>query len=221
MRIVLLHGAATTSRVWRHVVDVLRIDESTKDLEFVVPDRPQSGDLDTEVNVLMPFVENAFVVGVSGGATLGLELAARAATMRGAVLHEPAAGSLVPGLLEGVGAALEQDGVAGFGSALYGPAWTVGETDAARSTVEREFAMFGMFEPCSLLLGPERVLVTTGADSPARRRDVADALASRLGVRTALVPGVGHAAHLAAPAAFAAVIIGELRRSRERSRSLG
>ena len=59
----------------------------------------------TEVDVLIAPVAGALVVGVSGGATLGLELAARGVGFRAAVLHEPAVGSLLPGLLDGVAAA--------------------------------------------------------------------------------------------------------------------
>lgn len=216
MRILLVHGAATTSRVWRRFVDVLRDDADARSDEIVVPDRPQSGDLDTEVAALAGLAEDALVVGVSGGATLGLELAARGVAIRGAVLHEPAAGSLVPGLLAGVGDALERDGVAGFGNALYGPGWTPSETDAGPATVAREFAMFGAFEPRPLGVDPSHVLVTTGAGSPPRRHEVAAALRQELGVRTALVPGGRHAVHLDTAAAFAAVVMREARSYRER-----
>ena len=134
-------------------------------------------------------IEGALVVGVSGGATLGLELAARGVQIRGAVLHEPAAGSLVPGLLAGVGDALARDGGPGFGAALYGAAWSPAETNADAATVGREFAMFAGFEPAPLAIDPATVLVTTGERSPAPRHAVADAVRRTLGVRTALVPG--------------------------------
>lgn len=215
MRILLIHGAATTSRVWRHVVDALRADPEIRDDQIVVPDRPQSGDLTTEVAALARLADDALVVGVSGGATLGLELAARGVPLRGALLHEPAAGSLVPGLLAGVGDALKNDGVRGFGTALYGPAWNPAETTADRVTVAREFAMFGEFEPRPLSIDPDRALVTTGANSPPRRHDVAAALAQKLRVRTAFVPDTGHAVHLTNPAAFAALISEHVRRYRD------
>lgn len=64
-RVVLIHGAATTSRVWRRVRPLLR------GFDVTVPDRPCSGDLNAEVAALRRVCTGALVVGVSGGATLG------------------------------------------------------------------------------------------------------------------------------------------------------
>jgi pimeloyl-ACP methyl ester carboxylesterase len=139
MRIVLIHGAATDSQVRASTAAALR--ESTA-ATVTAPDRPQSGDLDTEVDFLAPLCAGAIIIGVSGGVTLGLELAARDADIVGALLHEPAAGSLAPGLLDHVAEGLASDGVAGFGHALYGPAWDPSYTHASLDTVRREFAMF-------------------------------------------------------------------------------
>lgn len=206
MKLVLVHGAASTGRVWRHVARALRSRADTSEDEIIIPERPQSGDLDCEVAALATIADNALVVGVSGGATLGLELSARGVPIRGAVLHEPAAGSLVPGLLAGVGEALMTDGVPGFGVALYGNGWTPAETEVSAETVAREFAMFRTFEPRALQSDPARVLVTTGSASPPPRHRVAHALERTLHVRTALVVGAAHAVHLDAPEQFAAII---------------
>src|SRR5277367_2057036 len=92
-RIVLVHGAATTSRIWRTVVPLL------DGFDVCCPDRAATGDLEAELDALAPLCAGAVVAGVSGGATLGLALAARGAGLAGALLHEPAAGSLLPGLL--------------------------------------------------------------------------------------------------------------------------
>ena len=92
-RVVLIHGAATTSRVWRHVVPLLAAGGP---VSVTVPDRPCTGDLATETAALRPSCAGAVVAGVSGGATLGLALAA-AGVPAAAVLHEPAVGSLLPG----------------------------------------------------------------------------------------------------------------------------
>jgi pimeloyl-ACP methyl ester carboxylesterase len=70
---VLVHGAATTSRVWRQVAPLLT---AGGDLAVTFPDRPCSGDLAAEVAALRPACAGALVAGVSGGATLGLALAA-------------------------------------------------------------------------------------------------------------------------------------------------
>src|ERR1700754_4648389 len=95
-RLVLVHGAATTSRVWRHVVPLLAVDDS---LAVTVPDRPGTGDMTAEVAALRPSCAGAVVAGVSGGATLGLALAA-AGVPAAAILHDPAVFSLRPGLLD-------------------------------------------------------------------------------------------------------------------------
>ncbi|WP_280370499.1 alpha/beta fold hydrolase [Nocardia wallacei] len=189
-RVVLIHGAATDSRVWDATAAAL-----SGTAEVLAPDRPQSGDFDTEIAFLTPMCVGAFVFGVSGGATLGLELAARGVPLAGALLHEPAAGSLAPGLLDHVAAGLAAGGVEGFGRALYGPAWRHECTRASRATVAAEFAMFGAFEPAPLA-APERVVLTVGARSPGPRHRAVAALADYLGTRRLVLPGVGHAAHL-------------------------
>ncbi|UED87471.1 alpha/beta fold hydrolase [Streptomyces profundus] len=202
-RLVLIHGAATTSRVWDAVLRRL----AGSGHEVVRPDRPCSGDLDTEVAALGELCADAVVAGVSGGATLGLELAARGVPLRAAVLHEPAAGSLAPGLLAQVAEGLAADGVAGFGRALYGPAWTEAQAPAEVGVVEREFAMFGAFEPAPPAAGCGPVLLTTGADSPPSRHASVRALGRHCGVPWATLPGAAHAAHLEAAATFADVVL--------------
>jgi pimeloyl-ACP methyl ester carboxylesterase len=201
MRIVLIHGAATDSRVWASTAVVLR-----ESAEVLCPDRPQSGDLDTEIAFLAPLCAGMFVIGVSGGATLGLELAARGVDIAGALLHEPAAGSLAPGLLDHVAEGLAAGGVAGFGAALYGPAWQPSCTTVRRETVEREFAMFGAFEPAPLGDVAERVVLTVGERSPLARHRAVLALAEYLHTGQRVLPGVGHAAHLEGGFANPAVI---------------
>lgn len=194
MRVMLIHGVATDSRVWAGTVAALG-----SSVEVHCPDRPQSGDMDIEIAALAPMCRGSFVIGVSGGATLGLELAARGIEFTGALLHEPAAGSLAPGLLDEVAAAFRRDGVAGFGRALYGPAWTPELTTASTETVARELAMFRAFEPRPVGSLAQRITLTVGEGSaPARHRSVQD-LAATLGTEWRVLPGVGHAVHLQAP----------------------
>jgi len=199
-RLVLLHGAATSSRVWRRVLPFLPPGA------VLVPDRPATGRMQDEIAFLAPLCEDAVVVGVSGGATLGLELLARGVPVRAALLHEPAAGSLAPGLLAHVRDGLAEDGVRGFGRALYGPAWTLAETSAPLDVVRAEFAMFGGFEPRDLGAAAARVVVTVGADSPSARHRSVAALGRALGVSTAVLPGTAHAAHLEAPRALGTAV---------------
>ncbi|MBK1789224.1 alpha/beta fold hydrolase [Prauserella cavernicola] len=200
-RVVLVHGAATDSRVWAATAAALR-----GPVEVLCPDRPQSGDLDTEIAFLAPLCEGALVVGVSGGATLGLELAARGVPIEGAVLHEPAGGSLAPGMLDHVAEGLRTGGVAGFGRALYGPAWNPSRTTATRETVAAEFAMFGAFEPAPLGEHAARVTLTVGEHSPPSRHRCVRALCEHLGTRQRVLPGVGHAVHLENGAALSALV---------------
>jgi pimeloyl-ACP methyl ester carboxylesterase len=196
-RVVLIHGAATDSRIWCSTVNALK---QFPHIDVFAPDRPQSGNMDTEISFLTPLCADAFIIGVSGGATLGLELATRGVPFTGALLHESAAGSLAPGLLAHVGAALAADGVEGFGRTLYGPAWTIDQTRVTLETITGEFAMFGQFEPQPLpsqsRLLQSRIVLTVGENSPPARYASVQALAEFFNVPWRVLRGVGHAAHL-------------------------
>jgi pimeloyl-ACP methyl ester carboxylesterase len=202
--VVLIHGAATTSRVWRKVTPLL------PEWDVRVPDRAASGSMEQELADLTAVSAGAFVVGVSGGATLGLALVAAGVPVRGALLHEPAAGSLAPGLLDAVAAAWAAGGVPAFATTLYGPAWSPAEAPADTEAVGRELAMFRGFEPVLLPTGHPPVLLTVGELSPPARHAAVAALAGFLGVPAATVPGGRHAVHLEHPEAFAALIRGLL-----------
>jgi len=201
-RVVLIHGAATTSRVWRRVSPLLR------SFDVVVPDRPCSGDLRAEVAALRQQCTGALVVGVSGGATLGLALAAAGVPMTAALLHEPAVGSLLPGLLDSVRRAYAAGGVGAFARALYGPAWTDAEAPADPAAVGRDLAMFAAFEPAAPapVMRAGQVIITVGESSPAIRHDSVSRLAGRFGYPAWVVPGAGHAVHLTHPAELTALI---------------
>jgi pimeloyl-ACP methyl ester carboxylesterase len=199
-RVVLIHGAATTSRVWRHVVPLL--DE----FDVVCPDRACSGDLAAEVAALRGLCSGSIVAGVSGGATLGLALAAAGVPMRAALLHEPAVGSLYPGLLDAVREAYSRGGAAAFAAALYGPSWTAAEAPADEQAVARDLAMFTAFEPAAPALGAGPVVLTVGERSPAPRHASVWRLSEKFGFDVWELPGAQHAAHLGSPGAFAAAI---------------
>ena len=186
-RVLLVHGAATTSRVWDRVRELLHDDG----VEVVAPDRASSGDLAAELDALADDADGTVVVGVSGGATLGLALASDR-VVAGAVLHEPAVGSLVPGLLDHVVAGFTSGGVPGFGAALYGPSWTPAMAPADPDAVARDLAMFRRFEPAPLHPGQGGVVVTVGELSPPARHDAARALHHLLGVEVRVLPSTGH-----------------------------
>ena len=205
-RVLLIHGAATTARCWDAVVTLLE----AAGVEVAAPERASTGDLAREVAVLTDLAEGALAVGVSGGATLGLALAASPARLAGAVLHEPAVGSLVPGLLAPVAAAFAEGGVPAFGARLYGPAWTSSMAPADPGAVGRDLAMFSRFEPAAVRAGQGPVLVTTGELSPPVRHEAATALADHLGMATRVLPGCRHFVQVEAPRVLAEVVLDRL-----------
>ncbi|WP_063897432.1 alpha/beta fold hydrolase [Frankia sp. ACN1ag] len=200
--VVLVHGTATTGAVWRHVRRELG------DRPVQAPDRPSTGNLAAELAALRPLLDGAVYGGVSGGATLGLAILAAGVPLAGAVLHEPAVGSLLPGLLAPMAAAFAQGGVVPFARALYGPAWSPADAPADPDAVVRDLAMFLDFEPPPLPARTCPTIITVGADSPPVRHRAALLLREKLGLTVRVVPGCGHAAHLEAPAAFARLLGG-------------
>lgn len=202
-RIVLIHGAATTAAVWQGVRRSLA--DLFPQVPVVAPQRAYSGDMATEVDALAGICAQAVVVGVSGGATLGLALLAAGVPLAGAVLHEPAVGGLVPGLLAPVAAAYASGGVTAFGVALYGPAWSAAMAPADPDAVRRDLAMFRAFEPSGLPALPDSALTTVGGRSPAVRYEAARALQSHCGLPYQIIDDCGHAAHLERPRALASL----------------
>ncbi|KQR16853.1 alpha/beta fold hydrolase [Cellulomonas sp. Leaf334] len=210
-RVLLVHGAATTAGVWDRVRGLLRDDG----LDVVAPDRASGGDLGGELTALGGDTDGTVVVGVSGGATLGLALASDR-VLAGAVLHEPAVGSLVPGLLDHVVAGFTSGGVPGFGAALYGPSWTPAMAPADPDAVARDLAMFRRFEPTPLHPGQGRVIVTVGELSPPARHRAAWALHDLLGVEVRVLPGAGHFVQHDDPEALVAVVRSVVRSAQPR-----
>ena len=178
--------------------------------DVIVVERPCSGSMDREIRALAPFARDRVVVGQSGGATLALALAASDVPILGALCHEPAAGSLAPHLLDPVVAAYREDGVAGFGAALYGPSWAP-EFAPDPDAVARDLPMFRAFEPAAAAAGQGPVRTTVGQFSPAARHDAAAALSSRFGFETAVLPDTAHFAAWDSPDRFADAIRAFLR----------
>jgi len=202
-RLVLVHGAATGPRVWDRMLPHLA------GVEVSVVRRPCSGDLVRELDWLAPQIEGGWVVGMSGGATLGLALAAGRVPLAGAVLHEPAVGSLVPGLLAPMAAAFEDGGTASFARTLYGEAWSPALLDGPvdEDVTARELAMFRAFEPGPPSATAGRVVVTVGERSPAVRHASVEALRSAYGVEVRAVPGATHFVAHEQPAVFARIVL--------------
>lgn len=200
-RVVLIHGAATTHRVWDRLLEHLDWCDA------VAVERPRTGEWRRELAWLVPRVEGAFVVGMSGGATLGLGLVMGETRLAGALLHEPAVGRLAPELLTPIADAFTVGGTAGLARALYGPTWSANLADGIpESATAGELAMFRGFEPGPP--GPQAgaVVVTTGSTSPAVRHRAAAALTGTFGYRSATIDGAGHFAAFDQPETFAAAI---------------
>lgn len=200
-RVVMIHGAATTSAIWDQVAAHL-----AGRYDVVAPERRCSGDWEQELDDLEAVCAGSMVVGVSGGATLALGLAAREVDAIGFVAHEPAAGSLAPRLLDHATAGMREGGVAGFGKALYGSSWNTGLAPADPDAVSRDLAMFRTFEPVAPPHPFDTMLVTVGELSPRIRYRSVAAVAGLVGAQVAAVPGASHAVHLDAAEQFAQII---------------
>lgn len=164
----------------------------------------------------------ARLVGVSGGATLGLCLAIRhPEAVGGLVLHEPLVGSLAPGLharFQGAAARAalgDAEAMAVVRAVMGEPTWAALEPSARRAAEAQaprwrgEIAAFAAFDPTAdqvATLGTRPVLVTLGERSGPERRTAADVLVRLARARLAVVADAGNAAQLDAPAALAALI---------------
>jgi pimeloyl-ACP methyl ester carboxylesterase len=204
-RVVLIHGAASAPWVWDRLMPYL------EQWDVCAPERPRTGDLDAELSWLAAQVEGAWLVGLSGGATLGLALAARGGSFAGAVLHEPAVGSLVPGLLTPMRRAFAERGTAGLARTLYGASWSAdlcGTGDWLDDEVTaRELAMFASFEPSAAAVATGPVLITVGENSPPVRHEAAKALEADFGYVVGEVRGASHFAPYDHAEAFAAALL--------------
>jgi pimeloyl-ACP methyl ester carboxylesterase len=165
---------------------------------------------------------DGLLVGVSGGATVGLALAIRHPGVAGAlVLHEPLLGRHAAGLHAQFdeAAALAATGIEGamnvVRTVMGEPTWcALGDEGRAGAWAQAprwqaEIPMFAAFDPTAAELASlwsQPVLVTVGARSTVERRLAAGVLQNLAGVDVVEVDGAGNAAHLDAPEAFASVL---------------
>lgn len=234
-RVVLLHGVGLGSETLAESARLL-----SRDHDVVVPDRrgygaaaawPPAEALTDHLDDLLALLdrlgwEQADVVGVSGGATLALALAARdPGRLSGLVAHEPLVGPRAPELdatVQDRSATLAADSspaaVAVFVSQLVGvrtwnalpAAWR--ELVVAReAAVRREIPQFARFAPRPDDLADWRALgrpavTTLGATSAPARGPAAQVAADLIGGRVQVIPGVGHLAPVDDPSAFAAAL---------------
>jgi pimeloyl-ACP methyl ester carboxylesterase len=163
------------------------------------------------------------VVGVSGGATIGVALAMLDLPgVVGIVAHEPLIGPLAPELHASVEASAAQlaasdgpDAVPDFLARLVGATAWAGLTAEARSfaashadVVRAEVPEFAAFAPTASELAAirTRLVVSTGACSPARRHAAGERVAELARARHVVVAGAGHLAHVEQPGTFASLV---------------
>lgn len=181
--------------------------------------------LDRQVEALNRLIKSfapAIVIGVGGGASLGLASAiSQADGLVGLVTHEPLVGSLVPALDQKVKESSQRlrrspsrDAVSGFLQSLYGLAAWQRLAQADRDwgtdhyrTVSREAVHFAAFAPTMADLQAIEVvhLTTVGARSAPDRFEVAELLGS-LGASTTMIDGAGHLPQFESPRTFSSVL---------------
>lgn len=167
-------------------------------------------------------VGGARLVGVSGGATLGLCLAIHhPEVVDGLVLHEPLVGPLAPELhqaFEGAAARAaegEAQAMDVVRAVMGDETWRsldAAEQQASEAQAARwrgEIAEFAAFEPRVAdlaALAPLPMLVTVGSRSGPERWAAAQVLRRWCGAEIVEVPGAGNAVQLDAPVAFAELV---------------
>lgn len=209
-RVLLVHGAATSARVWESVASSLAELGATggPPVEVTAVDRPRTGSLEDELSWLAPRAAGAWVVGMSGGATLALALAAGGVDLAGVIAHEPAIGSLAPDLLRPMAEAFATGGTTAFARALYGPRWSPepGAPWLRDEVTARELAMFRGFEPAPPSPAAGTVISTVGEHSPPLRLAVARTLEREFGIAWRAIPGAAHFAAVESPRALAGLV---------------
>jgi pimeloyl-ACP methyl ester carboxylesterase len=229
--VVLVHGVGLAPAIFDRLIDHL------PDMHVTTPRRPTyrtpAGPAPTTVEHEAAMLLDEWtaasdrpllVVGVSGGATLAVAMAATGhPRLAGVVAHEPLIGRLAPELHEAVVAAADRlsagdepapERAVAFVAGLVGQdTWaqlpsstTTFPADHAAAVLD-EVPRFTAFAPSvtSLRSGAALMTITTGSRSHARRHAAAAVLADA-GARTEVVPGAGHLAPWEAPTDFAAVI---------------
>jgi pimeloyl-ACP methyl ester carboxylesterase len=225
--VVLLHGVGVGPESFARVAELLGADH-----RVVAPGRPVGPGgaalpLSEQADVLARTLEDlgaagCRLVGVSGGATLGLCLAIRHPALIGSmVLHEPLVGPLAPDLHARFQASAARASASDAAAmevvrAVMGdPTWRAlgAEGRAASEDLaprwRGEVAQFAAFAPSAAELeaiGTLPLLVTVGERSGPERWAAAQVLVRCSGARATRIPAAGNAVQLDAPDAFAALI---------------
>lgn len=225
--VVLVHGVGAGPESLSRLVELL-----VEDHRVVVCERPLGPGgaalaVEDQADVLAKAIasagaEGARLVGVSGGATVGLALAAgHPGLVAELVVHEPLVGPLAPALHQRFQRAATR-AAAGPAEALAVVREVMGERaweqlgpdgrDAARAQAPRwqaEVPAFAAFAPTTdqiSQLAALPVLTTVGQRRGPERQEVAAVLVRLAGAEVREVPDGGNAVHLDAPDAFAHVL---------------
>ena len=224
--VVLLHGVGVGPESFAEVAELL--EDKYRVIVLARPDGGSSvGLLESNADHIASTIEavgavGCRIVGVSGGATLGVLIAHRHPELAtGYLLHEPLLGRLAPALHQRFQAAAAMalashlatmDVVRGvMGEATWA---TLGAEAQARSSAlaarwQTEIAAFAAFDPsvASLAaLARVPVVASVGGRSGPERREVASVLQRLANADLAVVPDAGNAVQLDQPLAFARLI---------------
>jgi (E)-2-((N-methylformamido)methylene)succinate hydrolase len=224
--LVLLHGVGVGAHTFAELARLLAAEHRVLVVDRDAPGLPvrsleaQADEIVTTAGALGG--GRAKVVGVSGGATLGLLVGLRHPdAVSSLVLHEPLVGAHVPALSARFEAAAERAAVDDAGavsvvrSVVGERTWSdLDEATRARvvagaARARAEIPLFAAFSPTAAELTELRrtpVLTTVGADSGPERHAAAAVLRALAAATIAVVPGSGNAVQLDAPAAFAELI---------------
>lgn len=223
--LVLLHGVGLGASTFGRLAELLATDHRVLviDRDVSVAGRPLAEQVDEIATTLSGAgCRSPQVVGVSGGATLGLLLGILHVEAVGSlVLHEPLVGQRAGALAArfaaaAARAAADEGGALDVVRAVMGAAtWAaLDEVDRARvaagaTRARSEIPLFASFAPSDDELRKLRrlpLLTTVGANSGPERHVAAGVLVELAGAAVATVQGSANAVQLDAPEAFAQIV---------------
>ncbi len=225
--LVLLHGVGTGPVTFADLAALLAPDHRVLVLErprrpgVAVPLEDQAQAVADTIAAVTPS-GRAALVGVSGGATLGLLVGIRRPeVLDGLLLHEPLVGRHAPALasrfaeLAGQASVHDAAALASVRAVLGKDTWeglsgaTRVDLFTAAASARLEIPLFAAFDPSEAELRSLQhlpVCTTVGSRSGADRREAAVVLTELAGSPLQEVAGAGNAVQLDAPEAFADVV---------------
>ena len=224
--IVLLHGVGVGPESFASVAELLEDRHPVVALERPAGPGGAALDLPDQADLLARSLDDlgapVRLVGVSGGATLGLCLALRHPdAVEALLLHEPLVGPLAPALdrrfqeAAALAASGDDEAMEVVQAVMGDATWAGLAPEAQASSLAAaprwrgEVAAFAAFAPTIVELSSIAhlpLVVTIGARSGPERWEAAEVLRRWCGAQLVEVAGAGNAAQLDAPVAFAQII---------------